>query len=111
MWSYARITVWAIVWLIIWFFIVPFRRKRDNCLTWAMRKYDEEGGYLVIRWARTSRWKWLRWPHFLWLPPDKHKELQHCIPKEDAHTEKSVPTPWFDSEIKQGDEEDDKPEN
>lgn len=111
MWSYFKITVWAVLWLIIWIFIAPFRKKRDNCLTWAMRKYDEEGGYLVIRWCRTNRFRWIKWPHFLWLPASEHKKLEHCIPKENEHTEKTIPCPWFESYIKKGDADEEGKEN
>lgn len=107
MWSYFKITVWAVVWLMIWFFIAPFRKKRHNCLTWAMRKYDRQGGYLVIRWCRTNRFKFLRWPHFLWLDEKYHHHLKHCIPRENEHTEKTLPDPWFKSCIKKGDDDDD----
>ena len=111
MWSYFKITCWAVVWLMIWIFISPIRKSRDNCLTWAMEKYDNEGGYLVIRWCRSSKYNWFRWPHFLWLDEKHHHHLEHVIPKENAHSEKAIPCPWFESKIKYGDDDDDELEN
>ena len=111
MWSYFKITIWAILWLLTWIFIAPWRGNKDNCLTWAMDKYDREGGYLVIRWCRTSKWKWLKWPHFLWLAEEDHHRLIHCIPKENEHTEKRIPHPWFEGKIKHGDDKYNDPEN
>jgi len=109
MWNYFKLTVWAIFWLMLLVVMIPFRKKRDNCLTWAQRKQDNEGGYLVIRWCRTSKVRWLRWPHFLWMSDNDEHCLQHYIPKEHAHTEKLLPRPWFDGVIKYGDK--DKDEN
>lgn len=111
MWSYFKITIWAVLWLLIWIFIAPFRKKRDNCLTWAMKKYDNEGGYLVIRWCRTNRVRWIKWPHFLWMDAKHHDKLEHCIPTKNEHSEKTFPNPWFDSYIKKGDKEEDADEN
>ena len=106
MWSYAKMTLWAVVWLLLWIFLLPFRRGRENCLTWAMKKQDKQGGYLVIRWCRTNRVKGLKWPHFLWMD-DKHSDkLEHFIPDEDEHSEKVVPMPWFKGSARKGDKED-----
>ncbi len=111
MWSYFKITCWAILWLILWIFMLPFKGKRDNCLTWAMRKQDSEGGYLVIRWCRTNRIKGLKWPHFLWLDETHHKYLQHYIPKKKNHDEKVIPCPWFHGYVKKGDDKSNSSEN
>lgn len=111
MWSYFKISVWAIVWLVLWILFAPIRKKRDNCLTWAMKKCDNDGGYLVIRWNRTSKFKLLRWPHFLWLNPKQHQNLESWQPLEDTHSEKIFPLPWFDGHIKKGDNDDGSPEN
>lgn len=92
MWSYFKLTIWAIIWLLLWIFVAPFRKGRHNCLTWAQHKQDTEGGYLVIRWCRTNKVRWIKWPHFLWLDKKHADLLEHCIPKEDEHTEKSLPT-------------------
>jgi len=108
MWSYFKITLWAIIWLFVWLVVFPFRKNRDNCLTWAMKKFDEEEGYLVIRWCRSSKYKWLRWPHFLWLSKEHHEILQHCIPKEETTNKKIFPQPWFNGYVKQGDEDESK---
>lgn len=65
-------------------------------MTWAFKQWDHSGGYLVIRWCRSYKYEWLRWPHFLWLPGDKHQELEHVIPNDDtALTKKTIPQPWF----------------
>ena len=109
MWSYFKITVWANIWLTLWFVIFAFKRKgRDNCLSWAMKKYDKEGGYLVIRFSRSNRVRWLKWPHFLWLDSKYEKNLKHYVPIEDEHAEKTIPHPWFNGRVKQGDTDENK---
>jgi len=54
MWSFIKLGGWVILWSIAWFFVLPFRKGRHNCLTWAVEKWDTEGGYLVIRWCRSD---------------------------------------------------------
>jgi hypothetical protein len=72
-------------------------------MTWAVNKFDTEGGYLVIRWCRSSRHS-IKWPHFLWLPADKHQYLQHVVPKDsDVMEKRFIPSPWFEPQKLQGD--------
>jgi hypothetical protein len=74
-------------------------------MTWAIDKWEKEGGYLVVRWCRSSKHEWFKWPHFLWLPADKHHELEHVIPVDCTGIEqKNVPDPWFDPKHIQGDD-------
>lgn len=104
MWSYAKLTFWACFWFALWIIVAPIRHGRDNCLTYALRKWDEEGGYLVIRWCRSNKVRWIQWPHFLHLSY-KHGErfLEHAVPKEKEHDEQLLPHPWFEPKVKVGD--------
>lgn len=104
MWSYAKLTFWAFAWIVLWIVFLPFRRGRDNCLTWAIDKWDNDGGYLVIRWCRTSKYKWFTWPHFMWISDEVgQKYVQHLIPPPDHCRMRAVPCPWFDGEVVTGD--------
>ena len=104
MWNYFRLACWANIWLILWLFSLPFRKGRDNCLTWAMRKQREEGGYVIVRWARTDKvLDFLKHPHFGWLPDDFHVCTQHYVPDEYVPNEGIIPAVWFDGQVKQGD--------
>lgn len=104
MWNYFRLVCWANLWLILWLVSWPFRRGRENCLTWALKQEEEHGGYIIWRWARTERChKHLRHPHFGWLPEDFHVGTQHYVPSQTTENEKLIPAFWFEGEIKQGD--------
>jgi hypothetical protein len=89
-------------------------RKKDqhNCLTWALDEWEKTDGYLVIRWCRSSRHKWLRWPHFLILDKDHHEKLRHFLPDDTAKIDtKLFPDIWFDGAEKQGDDPETTEEN
>lgn len=102
MWSYFKIMMWACVWWWFWLFTFPWRKGRDNCLTWAQKKHESEGGYLTIRWSRNSKGP-LCWPHFGWIS-DKHNDIvEHYVPK-DGDQGKYIPDMWFDGYVKKGDE-------
>lgn len=104
MWSYFKLTSWACFWFVLWLVFAPFRYGRDNCLTYALKKWQTSGGYLCIRWCRSNKVRWIQWPHFLWLD-EKHGErfLQHAVPIKKEHDEQFVPHPWFEPKIKVGD--------
>ena len=106
MWSFFKMIVWGILWFLLGLVFIMIRKtNEDNCLTWAMREMDEKGGYLVIRWARSARWRWLKWPHFLWLD-DKHEQhLRHFIPHDKDNADRYFPKPWFKGYIKLGDKD------
>lgn len=106
MFDYFKLTAWAVFWFVMWILFAVVRKGRDNCLTWALRKQQKEGGYLVIRWCRTNRIKWLKWPHFLYLSNEHNEVLQHYIPVRDEKKRKYFPHPWFEGRIKQSDSED-----
>ena len=111
MWSFVQILIWGIFWAITGPIVAFARRcgkkpRRDNCLTWAVRRWDQEGGYIVLRWSRGNKYKWLRWVHFLWLPADKHQDLVHFIPKVDDQYFKALPEMYFDGKVRKGDNED-----
>lgn len=110
MWSYIKFIIWGIVWFPIWILMLPFKKKRENCLTWALNKWDTEGGYMVFRWCTSNKFKWLRWPHFLWLPQEHHIYLQHIVPKEEAvnNEKRGLPMPWFNAVQIKGDPDDTK---
>lgn len=103
--------MWGVIWFPTWFWIEVVRKikkrpRMDNCLSWALRKWEAEGGYLVIRWCRSNRVQWIRWPHFLWLDINDHQNLRHFIPKEDDQSTRWIPEAWFDGKIQKGDPED-----
>lgn len=111
MWSFIKLMVWGLVWTPAWVLTTIIRHiakkpRLDNCLSWALRRWDEEGGYLVIRWCRSSKIGWFRWPHFLWLPIDKHEELRHFIPRSEDQEMQFFPDAWFEGKIQRGDSED-----
>ena len=110
MWSYLKVIFWGILWVPIGFLtLLPFRKRGDNCLSYALTKWDNEGGYLVIRWCRCSKHTWLKWPHFLWLDKKYHAQLEHIIPTgEDVRVEQdhTLPRPWFKARVVRGDPED-----
>lgn len=47
---------------------------KSNCLFYALQKFIGDGGYLVIRFTYWNKWKYFKWPHFLWKP-------EKCIDK------------------------------
>ena len=105
--------MWGLGWYWIWFWTWPFRRGRHNCLTWAVDKWNNDDGYLVIRWSRRHRHDFFRHPHFLWLDKEHHTLLEHVIPppeemvNEDGSKKTHViPRPWFDPQHTIGDPED-----
>lgn len=110
MWSFLKLIVWGLLWTPVWLLTTLNRHltkkpRLDNCLSWALRKWTSEGGYLVIRWCRSNRLPYIRWPHFLWLPPDKHHELKHFVPKKQDQHLRLVPDVWFEGKIQTGDPE------
>lgn len=98
--------MWGGIWLIVWLIVRPFQKKdTDNCLTWAVKQHNTKGGYLVIRWCKSSKYKWFTWPHFLWLDEIHNEHLKHYVPVDDKHSSKHlVPKPWFEGYVKKGDE-------
>ena len=112
MFYYIRLFCWCAFWVIAWPITRPFRKtKQHNCLTWAIRQIERNDGYLVIRWCRSSAFEWLKWPHFLYLPIEEHHKLRHFVPKDNEHTKKVVPEPWFSGYIKTGDPAEEVDEN
>lgn len=104
-WSLFKIVGWFFIWILIWTVTIFFRKKhQENCLTWATKNWDEKGGYLVIRWCRSIKYPNIRWPHFLWLPADKHHDLEHIIPNTFDKLSGDMLTPWFDPVPLRGDE-------
>lgn len=109
MWSYAKFVFWVLIWIPVWCVTVPFRGNKDNCANYAVTKWDKEGGYLVIRWCRSNKVKWVQWPHFLWLDAKYHRRLEHIIPKDQKHMDKhTIPSPWFEPRVVHGDPHNDK---
>ncbi len=109
--SLVRLVFWGTLWLVAWIATTIVRGltkqpRLDNCLTWALRRWDEKGGYLVVRWCRSSTFHWMRWPHFLWLPEEKHQELRHFLPRDDDGSPDLWPDPWFEGYVQTGDDED-----
>lgn len=101
MFRFALLLLWGAIWIPIWILSLPWKRGRENCLTWVLHKWVTEGGYIAIRWCRHNK-SFIQWPHFLWLPEEKHEHLQHIIPKYDVEKH-YFPSPWFDPKFIQGD--------
>lgn len=104
MWSYIKIVLWEIAFAPVWLLTVLFKGNRTNCLSWALEKWDKDGGYLVVRWCRHNKFQWIRWPHFLWLDEKYGKYLIHAVPASDTDEKHSIPCPWFTAKIKRGDD-------
>lgn len=112
MFEYWRLVVWSQIWFWIWLFTQAIKPKcKENCLTWALKKWASDDYYLVIRWCRSSRFRHLRWPHFLLLPAKHHKYLIHFVPKEKVDEKTYLPSLWFDGKLKRGDPPEDVDEN
>jgi hypothetical protein len=94
MWSFTKLGAWVIFWSMAWFFVLPFRKGRHNCLTWAVDKWDREGGYLVVRWCRSNKNQLIRWPHFMWMDEKHYRNVEHLIPCKDEQKH-LLPKPWF----------------
>lgn len=106
MWSYFKLIAWGAFWFVAWAITFPWRHGRENCLTWAVDKWNNDGGYLVIRWCRHNKYPWIKWPHFLWLDEKYHVYLEHIIPQEDLGERHIIPKPWFTPVNRVGDPED-----
>ena len=107
MWSFFKLMVWGIIWLITWPCVTLYRhiRKRprvDNCFTWAIRQWQNNDGYLVIRWCRSSKTN-VKWPHFLWLDIDDHENLRHFLPLRENQEHKYFPDAFFEGRVRTGD--------
>ena len=111
--SLLRLALWTIFWLLLWPPMQFFRKKgQHNCVTWAINEWDTKEGYIVIRWCRSSKFKWLRWPHFLFLDQEHFKHVRHFVPNNRAKVKNEiVPALWFDGHEKQGDPPDRADEN
>lgn len=107
MWSFFKLVMWGLTWFLAWILTLPLKKAdEDNCLTYALNKWDTEGGYLVIRWCRSNKFKWIRWPHFLWLDQSFDRVVEHYVPVEDDSRPQVVPKPWFKGRIVYNDPED-----
>lgn len=95
---------WTILWIPVWIITRPFKGKKDNCLNWALNKWDTDGGYLVIRWCRHNKCTWLQWPHFMWMSEEHNKHIQHIVPEEPLDATHSIPYPWFTYKHVEGDD-------
>jgi len=103
-WTFVKIVIWGLIWFPCWLVTLPFKQDRDNCLIWTLKKFDEEGGYICIRWCRSNKIPAIKWPHFLWLPPDHNNKLQHIVPADEVGGEEhKLPVPWFEPEFREGD--------
>jgi len=112
--SFIRLALWILFWSIVWPIMQLFRKKgQHNCVTWALNEWEEkEDGYIVIRWCRSSRFKWLRWPHLLFLDQENNDKLRHFLPNDSSKIDKKViPDIWFDGTEATGDPLDKTDEN
>lgn len=104
---FLRLAFWCIFWLLAWPIAALFKKKdEENCLTYALKRLEQEEGYLVIRWARSAKYPSLVWPHFLFLALEDNDKVQHLVPTKPTD-KTSVPTIWFTGQVRVGDPEDD----
>lgn len=84
------------------------KKQKTNCLVYAKNKMDKKGGYIAFRWTRWNKFRFLKWPHFFWMPdicPDKKEPCPHFrsyVPK----SKKKVcvlPPLFFHGKITKGD--------
>lgn len=104
--SFIRLALWILFWSIVWPIMQLFRKNgQHNCVTWALNEWeDNKDGYIVIiRWCRSSKFKWLRWPHLLFLDQENNDKLRHFLPDSSKNDKKIVPDIWFDGTEKVGD--------
>lgn len=106
MWSYVKLILWGAAFCVVWMITQPLRRGKHNCVTWAVDRWNRDGGYLVIRWSRHNTIKWIAWPHFLWLDDKYHVFLEHLVPVKDDNSDHILPSPWFEGKYMAGDPED-----
>ena len=119
MWAFFKLMVWGIVWLATWPSVTVYRYfakkpRIDNCFTWAIRQWQDDNsgnGYLVIRWCRSNKTPFIRWPHFLYLEEQHHQSLRHFVPKIEDQEFKLFPEAFFEGKVVTGDREDDHIEN
>ena len=105
--SYYRLVLWSIFWAALWPFMLIFKKEdEENCVTWAMKKWEENPkGYVVIRWSRSNKYPWLSWPHFLFMETEG-EEFKHLLPENANDIDKHlVPAMWFKGEEATGDSE------
>ena len=110
--EYWKLVVWSQIWYWIWLFGQYVKPKcKENCLTWALKKWKTGDYYLVIRWARSSKSSFFPHPHFLLLPKQYHRNLIHFVPKVKTDEKRYFPKIWFDGRVKRGDPEEEIDEN
>ena len=78
------------------------KTMKTNCLLWAIKQKKDHGGYIVPQWTKWNKWKWLRWPHFFWLPPGDYP-FQSYAPKG-KKIKRILPPPLFEGRVVYGDE-------
>lgn len=107
--GFFKLLFWMNLWAVTYIVTYPFKPSKhgDNCLTYALRRWAKDDGYLVIRWCRSNMISWVKWPHFLWLDSTNHQNLHHLIPDDDSSSRKHlIPDLWFKGHTKNGDDED-----
>lgn len=76
-----------------------------NCITYAVKKFINEGGYLAVRRTRVTKGptrKPGKWLHVLWIKDLKDAEIEHYVPNTfDEH--KVSPPISFDGYVKKDD--------
>lgn len=106
---YANFTFWMIIWIPIGLYatvmtlVVPNTTKYENCLSYALRRWVEDDGYLVIRWSRTHSLRPVVWPHLMWLSKDDHAQIVHYTTRPTIKKQK-MPSPFFEGRVKKGDD-------
>lgn len=105
--SFYRVAMWCLFWAVVWPIALLWKKAtQENCLTWAFKQWDEKPeGYIVIRWSRSNKYPWMKWPHFLFIDPGNDKDMRHLLPKNATDLEKhTVPAVWFEGTITERDQ-------
>lgn len=75
------------------------RRRRSNCLLWALRMWLRRGG---VGYVLTRRSRWGAFPHFLYAELRRGRwRVVSYVPVQPRH--KQCPPPLFDGRVKWGD--------
>lgn len=108
---YLAFAFWVVVWIPFGFLLTILtiasrdKKRYYNCAGWVLRQWVEKGGYISFRWCNDSKISWIRWPHFLWVPPENHACLIHYVPiNEDRMIQRVLPSLYFDGYVRHGDD-------
>ena len=68
----------------------------QNCFFFAIKRWFQRGGYLIIRKSRFGPF-----PHFIWAKDLRDAEIEHYVPIDPKH--RLIPPLFFSGKIKRDD--------